>query len=329
MDENQWWDIIKKELKGDDPSTLIHRLRDGIVLEPFAMKTPGDFTPLPLFPAGYPEAEEHFDLTGANIGALRGQIMSSLELGCRCITFCGTRELPDAEELLKDVVPEYIELRVSAALWEYISPFKEKHPQAAIYCMEMFDDLPGKFHKDQRFILPARVEMGTQSLAHLLSTADRIATLLTDAGMSDAEAWQCLETDLKGSPAIVENIAAMRALHMLWFQLSKLRTGEVLRPVIRYVATDDHDDSIPHNRLIDLSLEAVSATLGGAMLFKTEVPAFSKPETGRRLVKNIFHLLREEAGLSRRADPVMGSYSIEKLTIEMARTAWNLFVRSS
>ncbi len=49
---------------------------------------------------------------------------------------------------------------------------------------------------------------------------------------------------------------------------------------------------------------------------------------GRRIARNVQHLLQLESGLGDIADPAAGSYYVEQLTRQLAAAAWNDFVKS-
>ncbi len=72
---------------------------------------------------------------------------------------------------------------------------------------------------------------------------------------------------------------------------------------------------------------AMAALLGGAD--RLSIPPAGYPlqaadSFNRRIARNVHHLLRFETGLHRVADPLAGSYYVEKLTNQIAEEVWRL-----
>jgi methylmalonyl-CoA mutase len=81
---------------------------------------------------------------------------------------------------------------------------------------------------------------------------------------------------------------------------------------------------VPTN-LLRTTAAALAAVIGGADAI-TVLPldaALPTPRAlGRRLARNISHLLAGESMLRRDADPAAGSYALEELTYRTATAAW-------
>ncbi len=76
---------------------------------------------------------------------------------------------------------------------------------------------------------------------------------------------------------------------------------------------------------------AMSAVLGGAdrlavRPFDAGTDAPSRPAGfGRRMARNVQHLLKMESFFTELHDPAAGSYYVEKLTLQLAEAAWTKF----
>ena len=84
---------------------------------------------------------------------------------------------------------------------------------------------------------------------------------------------------------------------------------------IQAVVTYDAAAKSPYDNVIRATLQAISAITGGCD--GLTIPAPDLPEgdvLARRVVLNIHNLLRDESFLARVADPLGGSYTVEKLT---------------
>ncbi|MBL0127575.1 MAG: methylmalonyl-CoA mutase [Flavobacteriales bacterium] len=73
--------------------------------------------------------------------------------------------------------------------------------------------------------------------------------------------------------------------------------------------------SSPHENVIRATLQAISAITGGCDGLTIPTPVLPEGDSlARRVVRNIHNLLRDESFLARVADPLGGSYTVEKLT---------------
>lgn len=84
----------------------------------------------------------------------------------------------------------------------------------------------------------------------------------------------------------------------------------------------------PHTNLLRATTEAASAVVGGCdVLAIRPFDALDRDASphGRRIARNLHHLMRHEAHLDKVADPAAGSYYVEVLTDAIARRTWALF----
>lgn len=84
----------------------------------------------------------------------------------------------------------------------------------------------------------------------------------------------------------------------------------------------------PHTNILRTTVAAAAAGLAGADAV-TVLPftwALGAPDAfARRIARNVQVILIEESGLARVADPAGGSFTIEALTDQLGRKAWELF----
>lgn len=84
----------------------------------------------------------------------------------------------------------------------------------------------------------------------------------------------------------------------------------------------------PWVNMLRTTIAAAGAAMGGADAI-TVLPfswAIGRPTSfARRIARNTHHVLLEEAGLGRVADPAGGSWYVERLTDELAAKAWEIF----
>ncbi len=124
-------------------------------------------------------------------------------------------------------------------------------------------------------------------------------------------------------------IAKLRALHILWFNV--LKAYGVQNPGVTITAhfAPDSQDENTNTNLIRAATQAMSAIIGGTRelyVLPSNVGAGESPTPfSRRIARNVQHLLRQETYLDKVQDPAAGSYYVEKLTEELAGKAWEIF----
>jgi methylmalonyl-CoA mutase len=171
------------------------------------------------------------------------------------------------------------------------------------------------------------------------------ATAIEEVGLTLAAAIQFLaEIEARGSEidrtaasisfsfAIGSNfffqIAKFRAFRVLWAQAVESFGGShETRKAFIHARTSRWNKTVydPHVNVLRGTTEAISAALGGVDSI-TVAPfdeCYKMPdEASRRLARNTQILLKQEALLSRVADPGAGSYYLEVITDFIAREGW-------
>ncbi|NVO19025.1 MAG: acyl-CoA mutase large subunit family protein [Bacteroidetes bacterium] len=127
-------------------------------------------------------------------------------------------------------------------------------------------------------------------------------------------------------------IAKLRAARMLWARIVEQYnpSNEASMLMNIHCSTSHFNKTLydPHVNVLRTTTEAMSAILGGTnSLNITPFDAFYKdPDLqSTRIARNQQIILKEESYLERVIDPAAGSYYIENLTDQMARTSWELF----
>ncbi len=125
-----------------------------------------------------------------------------------------------------------------------------------------------------------------------------------------------------GASYFVE-MAKLRAFKLLWGNV--LSAYGATPTIPRLFATTSpfkaNDDANIHK--IQATTEAMSAVMAG--IETLTVASSEKSNFGRRIARNVQHLLSLESYLDRVSDPAAGSYYIEKLTEQLAEAAWDEF----
>ena len=125
--------------------------------------------------------------------------------------------------------------------------------------------------------------------------------------------------------------AKLRAARLLWHRImdelgAKNPRSKMLRTHCQTsgVSLQEQD---PFNNVVRTAYEAMSAVLGGTQSLHTNAldEAIALPtEFSARIARNTQLILQEETGVTNVVDPLAGSYYVEKLTSDLADSAWKL-----
>lgn len=172
----------------------------------------------------------------------------------------------------------------------------------------------------------------TQELAFALATAVDYLRALDSRGVSHAVAARRMDFVFAIGPQFFTEVAKFRAFRPLW---TRVLTAFGLAPEAAAdasigAATGTLNKTLldPHVNMLRVTTEALSAVLGGCD--RLHIAPFDEVggvtnEFSRRIARNVHALLAEEFGFAETADAAGGSWYIEKLTNELAKSAWALF----
>jgi len=328
--ESAWLQAIERELKGKSPDLLIHKPEEHVVIRPFEMKLPKGLRPSPLFKST-PAIMERFWLDSHPPESINRTILNSLEGGCEVMYFCASYDSifssHHMEIIMQGVVPEYVSIYFEEALGNHARELIKKHPEARIHVGFNLTGESGfnEFLPCYRFHITADETTQSEKLVALLKQANDMMIRQTNSGVPVEDALNSLEFKIQAGSGLIETICTLRAMHIVWHQFSFAWSGNAQSPVIWHYTAPDNEPDKPHKRLIDLSLEFLAAYMGGADFISCPLPGFDNETVARRMIRNIQHLLREEAGFKELADPVCGSYSFEQISHQIAEKVWHRF----
>ncbi len=166
-----------------------------------------------------------------------------------------------------------------------------------------------------------------------MATAVGVAYLraLTDAGASVAAALAALEFRFAVTAQQFASIAKLRAARQLWGRVAALcgaapgAPGQRQHAVTAAAMLTRHD---PWVNMLRTTIGCFAAAVGGAESI-TVLPfdsALGLPDDfGRRIARNTHAILHDESSLARVIDAAGGSWYVETLTEELARSAWDRF----
>jgi len=124
-------------------------------------------------------------------------------------------------------------------------------------------------------------------------------------------------------------IAKLRAARLLWWRIMKAFNPKNPRSMMlrTHVQTSGWSltEQDPYNNVVRTTIEAMAAVFGGTQSLHTNSfdEAIALPtDFSARIARNTQLIIQEETHIPNVIDPWAGSYLMEKLTQEMADTAW-------
>ena len=169
-----------------------------------------------------------------------------------------------------------------------------------------------------------------QELAYALATGVHYLRVLEAAGVEAETAVDQMVFQFAIGRHLFMEIAKLRAARLLWSRMARACGVEEPSPPPIHATTSARTLTRrdPWNNLLRVTTQVFAAIAGGADAITSSSfdEALGRPGAdGRRLARNTQSILAEEAHLGRVLDPAGGSFYVEWLTAELARSAWTLF----
>jgi len=120
-------------------------------------------------------------------------------------------------------------------------------------------------------------------------------------------------------------IAKLKVFRRLWYQITQAYCADKDDSLLLQGISNPWNkrDFQPNANMLKSTTAALSAILGGcnAITIKPEEDSLFKD----RIARNVLNILREESHLNQTADPIAGSYYLESLIDQLAKTSWTKF----
>ncbi len=159
------------------------------------------------------------------------------------------------------------------------------------------------------------------------AVADWMAAL-TEHGMNGNDAAARLSVIVPASHELFPTIALLRAVRAGLARVLRGFEASAAIPIVGVTAAAALEERDPYTNLIRTTTAAVASVIGAVDFLSIrpfDTVDTSEGDRGRRLARNIAHLLRHEGHLDKVADPAAGSFYAEAMTRELGATAWDLF----
>ena len=364
INKEEWLARIARDLKGKPLDDLYWHLNEQITVDPFGHADDWRNPPAPFPVSGAWEINEDVDEqepVAANRQALEALHAGA---GSLCFRLPAQQFSGVLPELLNGIYLDHISLHFCGAGVQegpaaVLAALKGQAQGIALHALRgsLFYD-PGAEAgriRDWRYLadllqyaqadfpgfrcitVDGRAEFGgpataADELAGLLNRSKVYFEQLTARGVSPGQLAAQMQFSMYIGKSYFVEIAKLRAFKILWANFLKAWGAEPKYPVqdVRFFPGDYTVDL--YTNMIRATTMAMSAVLGGANRLTVlpydagrEAEAVYPRAFARRVARNVQHLLQLESGFAELADPAAGSYYLEKLTAQLASSAWEKF----
>ncbi len=177
------------------------------------------------------------------------------------------------------------------------------------------------FHTEPEYV--------ADELAKTIALANDFLSELSERGMSVESINNTLQFTISIDKSYFINIAKIRALKLLYLNILKAYQLEntVLPPIFANFASLSFDENVNTN-MIRATTMALSAANAGVQTLDVLPSDDKNSPFGRRIARNVQHLLKMESYIDKVSDPSAGSYYIEQLTEKIATKTWEKWTNS-
>ena len=173
-----------------------------------------------------------------------------------------------------------------------------------------------------------------QELGFSLAAANELVARLSDLGVKVHRVASRIELNVGIGSTYFMEMAKIRAARLLWSKVIEQYQPECDCAYNLFInaTTSSWNQSLydPYVNMLRSTTEAMSACIAGAdsiSVLPFDNAYKEADDFGYRIARNQQLLLKEESYLDKIADPAAGSYYIENLTDQIARGAWDNFLK--
>lgn len=171
----------------------------------------------------------------------------------------------------------------------------------------------------------------TEEVAFALSTAAEYLREMIGRGLTIDQVAPSIRFGFSLGSNFFMEIAKLRAARILWSQLVAAFGGnEESQKMSIHGRTSAYNKTVfdPYVNMLRITSEGFSGAVGGAdsmHLAPFDEPIRTPDRFSRRIARNVQVMLQEESRFTMPIDMGAGSYYIEKMTDQFARSAWGIF----
>ncbi len=178
--------------------------------------------------------------------------------------------------------------------------------------------------KFQSFGLVIDSSTPVKEISEALTKGVHLIDQLTESGVDTSIAIQQIAFSIPVSTNFFIEIAKLKALRMLWFQVVRVYAEEKYQPsnLHLHIRSEKWTDAKyqPNANMLKSTIASLAGVLGGCN--SITIYADDDSSTMNRIARNISNVLREESYVDKVADATAGAYAIEKMVDEIAQASW-------
>ncbi len=357
----EWLDRISKDLKDKSLQDLYWAVSEDIKVDPFGHADDFEQMVAPLFEKAL-HWEICESVVVADPVLANRQLLEALEGGAEGLAMNWTF-VPDVNALstvFEGVFMDFVSLHFEGAVVEnpafFLSqvaaltkqkgqnvnalngsmaynPALHENPDWR-YLMDFLDyvrsEMPN-FRCIQVKSVPSGTEISAE-LNHLLRAGNYYLEKMAQRGADPAKVAAQMHFEIMMGKSYFLEMAKIRAFKLLWINVLKAWGISPSYPYVSAVFKPEVYTDDLYTNMIRATTMAMSSVLGGADRL-TVLPYDSGREAktdypvafGRRIARNVQHLLKMESCLTEATDPMAGSYYLEKLTQQLCDKTWAAF----
>ncbi len=176
-------------------------------------------------------------------------------------------------------------------------------------------------------------QSASETLADLMVQVVHLIQVATEQGLSVEQVIKPIYFHLYVGEHFFVEISKIRALKVLWANILKTYNVPFTTCYIQAHLRQVNQDESDYSNMIRAAVQGLAAVVGGVdQLF---IPSYNQnlPKDrqvfGKRIARNVQHLLKLESYANRVVDPAAGSYYVEALTEQLVKKAWSVFLEKT
>jgi methylmalonyl-CoA mutase len=295
-----WKNKIIKDLKGDEFEKLIWHSKEDIEVLPFYTKEDHQ-----KYQLNIPEKQtKHWLITERiivdSILAANKNALFALQSGATAIQFDLKHQSFTKEEielLLKDIL-----LDIAPVIFENYTP-------------------------ENKIILESIVKNACPNgikIPPLNSITDELVFVLENGSQQD---FSNIQFQFYCTQNYFFEIAKLRAFRWLWKQVCDLKQQPFSIFIQSETSLQKRNETDEYTNMLRNTTEAMSAVLGGcdSLIINSHDVTKENTDFGKRIARNIHHILQHESYFTEIQDAAKGAYYIEYLTYQLCKKSWEMF----
>ena len=170
----------------------------------------------------------------------------------------------------------------------------------------------------------------TEALGHLISEGAKWIQLAKEEGLSVEDAAKLVYFKVSIKESFFMEISKLRALKILWANVLKVYELDNSYCSIHAFVDQQQTKADDYTNMIRAAVQGLAGALGGVDClfippYHLNLPSDKLP-FGKRIARNVQHILKMEAFTDRVIDPAAGSYYVETLTQQLVKKSWAIFL---